>query len=318
MVITKKVQTSELRGKYDVLIGWGCSKNEFILKYNPWLFPLDYMIDMNPGYHGKTICGMTISNVDILEKFAEHSVCFIVFPNIEQAVDEEAKKYLKNYDTIVSGLVEYNLGGEDRKFYSESGEDLLFIQLIHKLALKDPIYLDIGVCHPVIRNNTYLLYENGYKNGILVEPNPDMCSLIKEYRPENVLLNMGACADESQSLRYYLSPQLSYRGHNTFDEKEAKKLGFTDYMDIGVANINEIIETYCKTTPDILDLDTEGMDFELIQALDTRKYRIKMISVETAVCGQKSINQLLEEKGYVHFASTRNNGIYLAKELMVN
>lgn len=43
-----------------------------------------------------------------------------------------------------------------------------------------------------------------------------------------------------------------------------------------------------------------------------------MISVETAVCGQKSINQLLEEKGYVHFASTRNNGIYLAKELMVN
>lgn len=71
---------------------------------------------MNPGYHGKTICGMTISNVDILKKFAEHSVCFIVFPNIEQAVDEEAKKYLKNYDTMVSGLVEYNLGGEIESF----------------------------------------------------------------------------------------------------------------------------------------------------------------------------------------------------------
>lgn len=145
-----------------------------------------------------------------------------------------------------------------------------------------------------------------------------MCRLIKEYRPQNVLLNIGACADESQSLRYYMSSQLSYRGHNTFDKSEAKKLGFTDYMDIGVMNINHIIKTYCETIPDILDLDAEGMDYELIQALDTEKYHIKMICVETAVCGGKSINQLLEEKGYIHFASTRNNGIYLAKELMVN
>ena len=81
--------------------------------------------------------------------------------------------------------------------YSESGEDLLFLQLTDRLKLEDPTYLDIGVCHPVIRNNTYMLYERGYKKGVLVEPNPDMCELIKKYRPENILLNIGACADES-------------------------------------------------------------------------------------------------------------------------
>jgi len=207
------------------------------------------------------------------------------------------------------------LGGH---FYSESGEDLLFLQLIDKLMLEDPTYLDIGVCHPVIRNNTYMLYERGYKKGVLVEPNPDMCKLIKNYRPENILLNMGACADESQSLKYYISSNLSYVGHNTFDETEAKACGFTKYLDIPVDNINHIIEEYCDGAVDILDVDTEGMDLRLISALDTEKYRIKVICVETLVCGDDLLSKVLKEKGYVHFAASSINGIYVKKELMAN
>lgn len=200
-------------------------------------------------------------------------------------------------------------------FYSESGEDLLFMQMVDKLHLEDPVYLDIGVCHPVIRNNTYMLYERGYKNGILVEPNPDMCRLIKEYRPGNVLLNMGACADESQALRYYVSSNPSIVGHNTFSEIQAKRLGFTCYSDIPVKHINDIIETYCDGKVDILDLDTEGMDLSLINALDTKRYNIKIICAETAICGDNSVKKVLEEKGYVHFTGSWSNGIYLKKEL---
>ena len=312
MKITSRVSAEELREKYDMLIGWGAAKNEYMRKYNPCLFPLDYMIDINKELEGKIICGMKISNVDILEKLANDHVCFIIFPNIEQAVDQKASKYVKDYDTVVSALVD--VGG--RCYYSESGEDLLFMQMIDKLNLQDPTYLDIGVCHPVIRNNTYMLYEHGYKKGVLVEPNPDMCKLIKEYRPDNTLLNMGACADESQLLRYYTSSIPSIIGHNTFNEAEAKICGFTKYLDIPVDNINHIIEIYCSGMLDILDVDAEGMDYSLISALDTERYGIKMICVETAICGNDLVDEVLEEKGYVHFASTRNNGIYLAKKLL--
>lgn len=312
MVITSRISAAELREKYDVLIGWGVGRNEYIRKYNPFLFPMDYMIDINKELEGKTICGMKVSNTDILEKVADNHVCFIVFPNIEQSVEQEVSKYVKNYDIVVSALIE--LGG-GKRFYSECGEDLLFMQMIDKLGLKNPSYLDIGVCHPVIRNNTYMLYEHGYRKGVLVEPNPDMCRLIREYRPGNVLLNMGACADESQSLKYYISSNPSMMGHNTFSE-EAGKCGFTNYLTIPVANINHIIETYCSGTLDILDLDAEGMDGSLISALDTERYRIKMICVETVICGNDLVGKVLGEKGYVHFASTGNNGIYLAKELL--
>lgn len=310
MTITNKISAKELREKYDILAGWGAGRLEYIPRYNPCLFPLDYMIDMDKKLEGKTLCGMKVSGIDILDDLKDKTVCFIVFPQIEQIIEEEIKKHLKNYDIVVSRLVESG-GGH---FYSKEGEDLLFIQLIQKLGLKNPSYLDIGVCHPVIRNNTYMLYTYGFKKGVLVEPNPDMCKLIREYRPENILVNMGACADESQSLRYYRSPRASFIGHNTFDAEEAAKMGFTDYQDIQVDNINHIIETYCGSAPDILDLDAEGMDFALIRALDTDRYRIKMICVETIMCGNDSMNKLLEEKGYVHFAATGNNGIYLAEE----
>lgn len=274
---------------------------------------MDYMIDKNSEIEGKVICGMRISNVDILKELYDKSVCFIVFPNIEEEVMREVEKYLEKLSTVIFALIDYET--DKKRFYSESGEDLLFMQLIDRLELNDPVYFDVGVCHPIIRNNTYMFYENGYKNGILIEPNPDMCKLIKGYRPENILLNIGACMDESKSLKYYVSSNPLFRGHNTFDEKEAKKFGLIESQDIHVENINTIIEKYCKSIPDILDLDTEGMDYDLIKALNTEKYRIKMICVEVSVCGESLMNKLLNEKGYMHFTSTGINGIYLEKEL---
>lgn len=312
MVITNKTSIEDLKAQYDVLIGWEVSRSEYIMKYSLCAYRLDYMIDMNKGWEGKTVCGLTVSGVDILKKFADSHVCIIVFPNIEEAVAYEASKYLKNYDMVVSALIDF--GGQS--FYSESGEDLLFMRLIERLGLKDPVYLDIGVCHPVIRNNTYMLYENGYRKGILVEPNPDMCKLIRKYRPDNTLLNMGACADESKSLKYFMSSNPSYVGHNTFSETAAKECGFKDYLEIPVDHINHIIKKYCGGVVDILDLDTEGMDLELISVLDTEKYGIKIICAEVAICGDDLIGKVLEEKGYVHFSSSRNNGIYLAKALL--
>ena len=105
MIITTKISVEELNKKYDVLIGWGAGRNEYVRKYNPCLFAMDYMIDMDKQLEGKVICGMKISNISILEKLADKYICFIVFPNIEKVVEQEAAKYIKNYDIIVSSLI---------------------------------------------------------------------------------------------------------------------------------------------------------------------------------------------------------------------
>ncbi len=41
----------------------GGSRNEYLLKYNPYLFSLDYTIDIDRRLEGKSVCGMKISKV---------------------------------------------------------------------------------------------------------------------------------------------------------------------------------------------------------------------------------------------------------------
>ena len=78
-------------------------------------------------------------------------------------------------------------------------------------------------------------------------------------------------------------------------------------------NINRILEENCTKAPDIIDIDTESMDFEILEALDTERFRVKLICVE--VRGREAeFSQMMEKKGYVHYMSTIENTLYIAKE----
>ena len=104
------------------------------------------------------------------------------------------------------------------------------------------------------------------------------------------------------------------KGYNTFNQEVAEREGFADnYKDVPVMNINRILEENCTKAPDIIDIDTESMDFEILEALDTDRFRVKLICVE--VWGREAeFSQMMEKKGYVHYMSTIENTLYIAKE----
>lgn len=317
----EKTDAKVLREKYDYLIGWGVARLEFCERYNPFMYKLDYLIDKSEKCVGKFYGGMEVKSIDdVLSKseLKNKKVCFIIYPNVELEVIDTIKKYLKDFDTIVSRLVDC---GEDEFIhtYSEDKEDCIFMQLLKKLHINNVRYMDIGVCHPVIRNNTYLMYENGHTNGILVEPNLEMADLIDEYRPLNKVIKAGVCAGENSMLKYYVHPNISYRGHNTFVKEIAENGGFADsYKELPVVNINQLFEQNAPEGVDILDIDTEGMDYDLLSALDMDKYQIKVVCVEEfdydKILAAK-LFELLKTKGYVHYMSTGVNSIYVLKKL---
>lgn len=277
---------------------------------------MDYMIDGGEFKTGRTICGYKIQKMDILKKLSGGKrVLIIIFPNLEEEIEMQLKCYLSEFDTIVSRLVDYERSVIPRS-YSETNEDLVILDLLKRLEIQNPSYIDLGVCHPVIRNNTYLLYEQGYTDGILIEPNIDMCRLISEYRPKNRLLQIGATGDTNKkSLRYYMSLNKSYRGHNTFIKEIADQGGFSDnYRDIPVYNINQIIEDNCESTPDLLDIDVEGMDYDILRGLNLKKYRFKIICVEEWKSMEEKFWDIFEGNGYVHYMSCGENKIYVAEE----
>ena len=314
MKITYKLDCNKLKNDYDLVVGWGVARNEYERKYNPLMYQLDYMIDGMGRCVGDIICGNKIWDKDILKELVDQKILFVVFPNIENSVIEYANQIgIKRFDTIVSRLIDFKANCV--RTFSENYEDVIFLEVMKRLGIDSPYYVDIGVCHPVLRNNTYLMYEKNMCDGLLVEPNLEMCELIEEYRPHNTLVRGGVCGGVTQTLKYYMNSEKSWVGHNTFSYEEAVSLNIqNNYIEMKAYNINEFFEIYAEKCPDILDIDVEGMDEEVIRALDTERFRAKIISIEELVCG--SMRQIMESKGYVHFAGTAINGIYVAKEIL--
>jgi methyltransferase, FkbM family len=216
--------------------------------------------------------------------------------------------------------------------YSQFGEDLIIRELFHKLNIHKPKYLDIGANEPKYISNTYYFYEHG-GDGVCVEPNPLLCRKLKKSRPRDIIINAGIGIDDKQEAEFYLFPNYA-NGLSTFSEKEAMhweqvgmpglgKIKIEKIIRVPLININNILEKHFKTSPDLLSIDVEGLDYEILASLDLTKYRPKVICAETLLYGKDQkgykitdIEKLLLNKGYILYADTRVNSIFCLKELI--
>lgn len=311
MRYTKKTSIEEIRRTHEVVLGWGNSVVQFERFYNPALYQLDGLINGQSLHVGDIVCGQEVRTPSYVEKFRGKRVCFIIYPNIEEECIAQIRQLIPEADTIIGRLVD--CGKPHREFYSSDEEDLIFLRLLHELGITDPYYMDLGVCHPVVANNTYLLYEKEIGHGLLVEPNPVMAKLIEEYRPRNKLIHVGVTPKENGILPYCSGKR---PGLNHFlQEGEAIDRENMEILNIPVLNINQVLcENACQNL-DVLDVDIEGMDYEVLNAIDFAQYKIKIICAEyRGVCGTQDMRRMMQAKGYIHWMSTRENHIYLRKE----
>lgn len=209
--------------------------------------------------------------------------------------------------------------------YSQCGEDRILAFLFAQLDIKTPSYFDVGTCHPTNINNTYLFYQRG-SAGVCVEPNPDMVPQISLLRPRDKLLNVGLSphAGSTGGLTYHMFSEPSL---NTFDAEEARLRAVSGrnpivrQITVPTMDIRTVMETYFSSGPDLISLDAEGMDLALLKAMDYEARRPLAICVETvgySECLAKpklnEISDFLESQGYILFADTFVNGIYVDRQ----
>jgi FkbM family methyltransferase len=146
---------------------------------------------------------------------------------------------------------------------SQFGEDKIIVSLLPERGT----YLDIGAYHPHLYSNTYKLYKKGW-SGTAVEPNPHMALLWKLFRPRDTFLN---CAvGKPGSTTYYMYADGAYNGFERLDnrpvvaQKTLKILPLSDFL---------------KHDVDFLNIDCEGMDYEILQTHDW-VIKPKMIAIE--------------------------------------
>jgi len=217
------------------------------------------------------------------------------------------KFFLKNTFTYKIYLI-YNLVIRHKSFlsrlsYSQWGEDL---EIINYFKNKERgKYLDIGCFHPIMYSNTCLLYRKGW-SGVNIDLNQTTIDLFNIARPDDLNL-CRIIGSEEEKVKVYFDSLFS--PVNTADEtfySEHKKIFFKKKFTREVLSekFHNIIEKNHINEIDFINIDAEGMDYQVLQQINLNKIKVSLLAIETHyVSGGKtkdysSIVELLEINGF--------------------
>jgi FkbM family methyltransferase len=212
-----------------------------------------------------------------------------------------------------------------RVSFAQEGEDIIMDQMVSYFGIDHPSYLDIGAHDPIIYNNTFLFYGRGSR-GVLVEPNPVMVDKLRHERPGDTVLAVGIGVTDAPSADYYVTHGAGLL--NTFSKPEAEALKRKygpDFIErvlpIPLVNVNRVLaDHFPHGGPDLLSIDTEGLDLDILRSLDFTRFRPRIICVETLVDDtrlvQADIVTLVTSKHYTVRGGTFVNTIFVANELI--
>jgi len=212
-----------------------------------------------------------------------------------------------------------------KKSFSQCGEDLIVKFIFDNLGIKNPSYIDIGAHHPNYINNTTIFY-NKNSLGINIEPDPVLFKEFQRLRKKDININAGI-AEKEELLNFYI---MSVPTLNTFSKTEARNLEKEGYKiskvkKIQVLPIKKIIAEYANDKfPDFLSLDVEGLDMEILESIDYKNAPliicVETISFSNSGKGIKdnTIADFLKDKGYMVYADTHINTIFIKQDKWVN
>ncbi len=188
-----------------------------------------------------------------------------------------------------------------RDIYSEFGEDFAAAVLLG--FKKNGFYVDIGAFRPKELSVTYYFYKKLGWKGLIVEPNPLAKRLFETHRPRDIFINKGV-AQLKGELSYY---EFSNQTLNSFSEEVYKnnKSDLTGKKQIPVQPLREILEENVPhgTVIDLMNIDVEGLDFEVLESNDWNRFSPKVLVIEDHEFDpedplKSKTVQFLKNKGY--------------------
>lgn len=221
---------------------------------------------------------------------------------------------LRNFLAVSQeGSLSYSAAGEDRLVLS-------WLQVVYQLYDGVKIrYCDIGAAHPIRLSNTYGLYQIG-ASGVLIEPDPEQAKVLQKERPRDEVLNVGVAFDDRRSAKL---KRFTARVFNTFSSDQANLVlessknwqpdqlqEIVDEVEVQLIPINDILEKhFCDGEIHFISIDTEGVDFLILQSIDFDRFRPKMLCIERSR-PVEDLDAVLNPRGYQLVAQTPDNAIY--------
>ena len=198
--------------------------------------------------------------------------------------------------------------------YSEHGEDLIVIIILQLMGVEKPTYIDVGANHPYEISNTALLHEAGCW-GINIEANPNMLELFNIARPVALNINLGVSPNKGVE-KFYMFDEIS--GLNSFSldavAYSTKKFNVSLKKELAIEcdTLMNIVDMHCHNVfPDFLDIDIEGLDYDVLSGCDFSEKGPKVVCAEAKECDVLKFDAMMQEKGFFRFCRVGANSIYI-------
>ena len=162
--------------------------------------------------------------------------------------------------------------------YSYGSVDLLLEHIFKNQS--HGFYIDVGCQHPVMNNNTYLLYKKGW-NGINIDLDKKNIDLFNFYRKRDLNLNFAISSQEGERDLFFYHDKSAI---NTVEKSVAnyQRAQVKEIKKVKTKTLNSIIENskFNNLTIDFVSIDVEGHELDVIKGFDLKKYKPKVVIIE--------------------------------------
>lgn len=228
----------------------------------------------------------------------------------------------KRFSSVANKFVTDFLDSKGHPSYAQEGEDRVLSYLLLKLHdskyINNGFYVDVGAHHPYRFSNTFLFYKRGWR-GINIDAMPGSMSAFRNRRPRDINLESGV-GRKSETLKFYTFNEPAL---NTFDENLAKSRcndvwHIKATLDVPVIPLSEILKKHLPDGQiiDFLTVDVEGLDIDVLQSNDWKKYRPSVVLVETLGLSLEDlrsdlVTNYMRSLGYVVYSKTLNTTFFV-------
>ncbi|MBP2669698.1 MAG: hypothetical protein H6Q79_164 [Deltaproteobacteria bacterium] len=170
-------------------------------------------------------------------------------------------------------------------------------------------FVEVGAHHPKRLSQTWLLEKVGWK-GILIEPLPEYCALLRRERPSAVICQVAVSAPGKTGVAdFFVSSDLS-----TLDPKIRNlREQFGSVIQVDVTTVDNLLERETPSRVDFVSIDTEGTELDVLKGFDVSRYRPSLILLEDSVYTLDLHEHLLGQR-YKLVRRTGINNWYIPRE----
>lgn len=164
-------------------------------------------------------------------------------------------------------------GRTEETYFSQFGDDRLLWQLFN--GRRDGFFAEVGANHPTIGSQTYFLEQKGWR-GLLVEPLPEKCKLLREHRPRSLVFECAVGAPEQRgSQRFHVGLESDVLS-GLAPAEQATDSDIT----VQVRTLDEVLGECGNPELDVLSIDVEGNELNVMKGFSLERFRPKVLLLE--------------------------------------